>query len=186
MADSPTTNRPFASRCHTMPSAPAAGKRGGGAGRTSVSQSLSPTGHSVRLRCPHPGCAPEPGPESGAVRDPGGRRAEGRRLSVGSTEALSLAGVLATDRHALPHRRRGVARMLGDASVTRCADTRSAASRATPCRALRPGPARVLPARRAGDTHFGAHRSSAIRHSRRGSASSTTRCLGCRWHFSRP
>ena len=60
-----------------------------------------------RLRCPHPGRAPEPGPESGAVRDPGGRRAEGRRLSVGSTEALSLAGVLATDRHALPHRRRG-------------------------------------------------------------------------------
>ena len=33
---------------HTMPSAQAAVKRGGGAGRTSVSQSLSPTGHCVR------------------------------------------------------------------------------------------------------------------------------------------
>ena len=37
-----------APRRHTMPSAQAAGKRGIGAGRTSVSQSLGPTGHSVR------------------------------------------------------------------------------------------------------------------------------------------
>ena len=37
-----------APRRHTMPSAQATVKRGGGAGRTSVSQSLSPTGHSVR------------------------------------------------------------------------------------------------------------------------------------------
>ena len=37
-----------APRRHTMPSAQAAGKRGGGAGRTSVSQSSGLTGHSVR------------------------------------------------------------------------------------------------------------------------------------------
>ena len=37
-----------APRRHTMPPAPAAGKRGGSAGRTSVSQSLGPTGHCVR------------------------------------------------------------------------------------------------------------------------------------------
>ena len=37
-----------APRRHTMPSAQAAGKRGRGAGRTSVSQSLRLTGHSVR------------------------------------------------------------------------------------------------------------------------------------------
>ena len=43
----------------------------------------------------------------------GGCRAKGRRLSVGNTEALSLAGVLATDRRTLPHRRRGVARCTG-------------------------------------------------------------------------
>ena len=33
---------------HTMPSAPAAVKRGGGARRTSVSQSSEPTGHFIR------------------------------------------------------------------------------------------------------------------------------------------
>ena len=60
-------------------------------------------GGADRLRRPHPGRAPESGPESGAVRGPGGCRAEGRRLSVGNTEALSLAGVLATDRDTLPH-----------------------------------------------------------------------------------
>ena len=38
-----------APRRHTMPSAQAVGKRGGGAGRTSVSQSSSLTGHFVRL-----------------------------------------------------------------------------------------------------------------------------------------
>ena len=65
-----------------------------------------------RLRRPHPGRAPESGPESGAVRGPGGCRTKGRRLSVGNTEALSLAGVLATDRHTLPHRRRRVARSM--------------------------------------------------------------------------
>ena len=37
-----------APRRHTMPSAQAVGKRGGGAGRTSVSQSLGLTGHFVR------------------------------------------------------------------------------------------------------------------------------------------
>ena len=37
-----------APRRHTMPSAPAVVKRRGDAGRTSVSQSLGPTGHSVR------------------------------------------------------------------------------------------------------------------------------------------
>ena len=36
-------------RRHTMPSAQAVGKRGGGAGRTSVSQSVRLTGHFVRL-----------------------------------------------------------------------------------------------------------------------------------------
>ena len=45
-----------APRRHTMPSAPAVVKRGGGAGRTSVSQSWKVTGHFVRLdlrpRCP--------------------------------------------------------------------------------------------------------------------------------------
>ena len=50
------------------------------------------------------GRAPESGPESGAVRGACGRRAEGRRLSVGSPEALSFAGVLATDRRTLPYR----------------------------------------------------------------------------------
>ena len=57
-----------------------------------------------RLRRPHPGRAPGPRPESGAVRGPGGRRAKGRRLSVGSPETLSFAGVLATDRYTLPYR----------------------------------------------------------------------------------
>ena len=37
-----------APRRHTMPSAQATGKREGGAGRTSVSQSVAPTGHSIR------------------------------------------------------------------------------------------------------------------------------------------
>ena len=57
-----------------------------------------------RLRRPHPGRAPGPRPESGAVRGPGGHRAKGCRLSVGSPEALSFAGVLATDRRTLPYR----------------------------------------------------------------------------------
>ena len=57
-----------------------------------------------RLRRPHPGRAPGPRPESGAVRGPGGRRAKGRRLSVESPETLSFAGVLATDRCTLPYR----------------------------------------------------------------------------------
>ena len=48
-----------APRRHTMPSAPAVVKRGGVAGRTSVSQSVGTTGHSVRLnlrpQCPGSG-----------------------------------------------------------------------------------------------------------------------------------
>ena len=48
-----------APRRHTMPSVPAGVKRGGGTGRTSVSQSVGTTGHCVRLyfrpRCPGSG-----------------------------------------------------------------------------------------------------------------------------------
>ena len=47
-----------------------------------------------RLRRAHPSRAPGPGPESGAIGHPGGRGAEGRRLSMGDAEALPLAGVL--------------------------------------------------------------------------------------------
>ena len=39
---------------------------------------------------------------SGVIGHPGGRGAEGRRLPMGGTEMLSLAGVLATNRRALP------------------------------------------------------------------------------------
>ena len=42
--------------------------------------------------------------ESGAIGHAGGRGAEGRRLSMGSPEALPFAGVLATDRCTLPYR----------------------------------------------------------------------------------
>ena len=59
-------------------------------------------------RRPHPGRAPRARPESSALRGPRGRRAEGRRVSVGSAEALSLTRVLATDRGRGPPRRHGV------------------------------------------------------------------------------
>ena len=59
-----------------------------------------------RLRCPASARgAPGARPESGAIRGHArGCRAESRRLSVGGAEALSFAGVLATDRRTLPYR----------------------------------------------------------------------------------
>ena len=57
--DSAGSQTAKAPRRHTMPSAPAVVKRGGGAGRTSVSQSVGTTGHFFRLHlrpwCPGSG-----------------------------------------------------------------------------------------------------------------------------------
>ena len=47
-----------------------------------------------RLRRPHPGRAPRPGLESGAVRGPGGRGAESRGLSMGGAKTLPISRLL--------------------------------------------------------------------------------------------
>ena len=81
--------------------------------RAPLTWSAVPIDYDIRIRAVRRGL----GLSQGAVRGSGGCRAKGRRLSVGNTEALSLAGVLATDRDTLPHRRREVACGAGASGV---------------------------------------------------------------------